>query len=132
MDESIERIDARADSLVQGHIELLQSLVSLRKKHKLTQGDVAERMSVSQSAVSQFERYDSNPTLATLRRYALAVGARVEERVLDDCEEHAPFQLVRGLRVIQGGRMETETPKELRWADALDSSTPRVAHVAAK
>ncbi len=132
MDESIERIDARADSLVQGHIELLQSLVALRKKHRLTQGDVAERMSVSQSAVSQFERYDSNPTLATLRRYALAVGARIEEKVLDDCAEHAPFQLVRGLRVIQGGRMETDTPKELSWAEALASSTPRVAHVASR
>lgn len=132
MDESIERIDARADSLVEGHLALLQSLTSLRKKHGLTQGDVAERMSVSQSAVSQFERYDSNPTLATLRRYALAVGARIEERVLDDCAEHAPFRLVGGLRVIQGGREHSDTSKELRWADALSDSTHRVARVAAK
>ena len=132
MDESIERIDARADSLVQGHTDLLQGLVALRKKHKLTQGEVAERMSVSQSAVSQFERYDSNPTLATLRRYALAVGARIEERVLDDCAEHAPFRLVEGLRVIQGGRGPADASKELRWADALSASAHRVARVAAK
>ncbi len=50
--------------------------MALRKKHHLTQADVAERMGVSQPTVAEFERYDANPTLSAIRRYALAVGAR--------------------------------------------------------
>ncbi len=63
---------------------MIRDLVAMRVQHKLKQGVVAERMGVSQSAVSQFERYDSNPKLSTVRRYALAVGARIEYRLTDD------------------------------------------------
>lgn len=59
-------------------------LVALRREAGLTQGDVAERMGVSQQAVSKFERYDSDPKLSTVRRYANAVGALVEHRVERD------------------------------------------------
>lgn len=85
-EESIEVLDARADSLVDHDTELLRSLAALRKKHGLTQAQVAERMMVSQPAVASFERYDANPTLATIRRYAMAVGARLRTEVIDDCE----------------------------------------------
>ncbi|MFD1210974.1 helix-turn-helix domain-containing protein [Arthrobacter sp. GCM10027362] len=93
MTEEVTRIEARADSLVDSHDELMRELVAMRHKHNLTQEVVAERMSVSQPTVAAFERYDSNPTLATIRRYALAVGARIQNSVIDDCEEHAaPFE----------------------------------------
>ena len=84
MDETVEAITARAEALVASHRELLQDLISLRVANRLSQGDVAERMGVSQSAVSQFERYDANPKLSTVRRYALAVGARINHRVEND------------------------------------------------
>lgn len=87
MSEELSRIEARADSLVDSHTELLEQLVAMRKKHKLTQALVAERMSVSQPTVAAFEHYDANPTLSTLRRYALAVGARLENSVVDDCSD---------------------------------------------
>jgi transcriptional regulator with XRE-family HTH domain len=93
MTEEMSRIEARADSLVDAHEVLMRSLVRLRKTHGLSQEVVAERMGVSQPTVASFERYDANPTLATIRRYALAVGARVQNSVIDDCEEHAaPFE----------------------------------------
>ncbi|WP_230670823.1 helix-turn-helix domain-containing protein [Rathayibacter sp. Leaf248] len=80
-DEPLEAIQARADDLVESHQRLLEDLIGMRREHKLSQAVVAERMGVSQSTVSTFERYDSNPTLATIRRYALAVGARIHHTV---------------------------------------------------
>jgi DNA-binding XRE family transcriptional regulator len=88
MDEDFALIEARADSLVTEHRELMQDLVRFRTKHHLTQEVVAERMGVSQPTVAAFERYDSNPKLSTIRRYALAVGARIEHSVVDDCAAH--------------------------------------------
>lgn len=84
MDETLEVIEARAEALVDADTALLRALVKMRKSRGLTQDQVAERMMVSQPAVAQFERYDANPKLSTLRRYALAVGARVHHVVIDD------------------------------------------------
>lgn len=77
------QLEALADSLVESHDKLLKDLIGMRKKHHLSQEAVAERMGVSQPTVAAFERYDSNPTLSTIRRYALAVGASISH-VLDD------------------------------------------------
>lgn len=82
--EDLEVISRRADSLIEDHAALLTRLIALRKEHGLSQAEVARRMGVSQPTVAGFERYDANPTLSTLRRYALAVGARLETHVVDD------------------------------------------------
>ena len=92
-DDDFVRFEAQADALVQNHRRLLRRLVAMRKHHHLTQADVAERMGVSQPAVAAFERYDANPTLSTIRRYALAVDARIEERVIDDCKPDTGWSL---------------------------------------
>lgn len=97
MKEDLSHIEARAESLVDAHAALLAELIELRRHHKLSQGVVAERMSVSQPTVAAFEHYDSNPTLSTIRRYALAVGARLEISVIDDCPDtvgHSVTELV--------------------------------------
>lgn len=70
-----KRRKQHAKELVRTSRNFLDDLISFRSASKMTQADVAELMGVSQSAVSQFEHYDANPTLATVRRYALAVGA---------------------------------------------------------
>jgi transcriptional regulator with XRE-family HTH domain len=93
-DEDVGRIARRADALVEGHRKLLADLISYRAEHDLTQAVVAERMGVSQPAVAAFERYDANPTLSTIRRYALAVGVRISERVIDDCADTVPSTFV--------------------------------------
>ncbi len=84
MNEDLAVIDARAHSLVESHSAQLSDLLELRRKHHISQEIVAERMGVSQPTVSAFENYDSNPTLSTIRRYALAVGARISFQVIDD------------------------------------------------
>ncbi|GEL93890.1 helix-turn-helix domain-containing protein [Cellulomonas composti] len=85
--ESAELIARRADTLIEDHAALRATLVRLRREHGLSQAVVAERMGVSQPTVAGFERDDANPTLSTLRRYALAVGAKTRTVVIDDCAE---------------------------------------------
>lgn len=87
MQEDLRVIRDRAQSLAREQHELMSSLVQFRVKHHLRQEDVAERLGITQAAVSKFERYDSNPTLASIRRYALAVGVRLNLTAIDDLAE---------------------------------------------
>ena len=61
---------------------LVSDLVAARTAAGMTQEQVALRMWTRRSAVSRLEsgRY-ARPTLDTIQKYALAVGARVEVRV---------------------------------------------------
>ena len=86
-DESLER---RADLLVDARDRLLEGLVRLRREHKLSQQTVAERMGVSQPTVAAFERYDANPTVSSIIRYAMAVNALLDIKVVDDCGDGVP------------------------------------------
>lgn len=85
----IARLSQLSDSLVDAHEYLMDQLVALRKSNKLSQDEIASRMGVSQPTVAAFERYDSNPTLASIRRYALAVGARIQNSVIDDASSES-------------------------------------------
>lgn len=85
MTDEIAAIEARAEALVESHDKLLADLIALRTKHHLSQLDVAIRMGVTQPTVSAFEKYDANPRLSTIRRYALAVNALIDHEVIDDC-----------------------------------------------
>nr|WP_314844239.1 helix-turn-helix transcriptional regulator [Schaalia odontolytica] len=83
-------LEERADLLVDARDRLLEGLVSLRKEHNLSQQTVAERMGVSQPTVAAFERYDANPTVSSIIRYAMAVDALLDVKVVDDCGEGVP------------------------------------------
>lgn len=98
-----------ADTLVESHVELMRALVSMRKRHSLTQEQVAERMSVSQPTVAAFERYDANPTLSTVRRYALAVGASIAHDVVDAC---TPLTSDRFEAVVAGNVIPWPQPRK--------------------
>lgn len=69
-----------ADELVQEDDRLLSELVELRRK-TMTQQEVADRLGISRPAVAAFERYNADPRLSTVRRYALAVRAHVGHTV---------------------------------------------------
>lgn len=71
-----------AERLVTADNRLLDDLVDLRKSRRLTQQQVADRLGVDQSAIARIESGDRDPHLSTLRRYALAIGAEVEHRVV--------------------------------------------------
>lgn len=72
-----------SDELVRQTNGAMRDLVHLRETKDIKQREVAERMGISRSAVAQLERYDANPTLSSLRRYALAIDALIEIGVSD-------------------------------------------------
>ena len=61
---------------------LVDDLVASRAAAGMTQQDVADRMPSTRSAVSRLESgVRTRPTLATIEKYARAVGASIEIRV---------------------------------------------------
>lgn len=75
--------DALAEELVRGDFAWIDQLIALRKRHGLSQAEVAARMGRSQSVVSDIETMSTDPRLSTLRRYALAIGVAVKHRVFE-------------------------------------------------
>jgi len=124
-DESLER---RADLLVDARDRLLEGLVRLRKEHKLSQQTVAERMGVSQPTVAAFERYDANPTVSSIIRYAMAVNALLDIKVVDDCGEGVPATWQMSGAAQATVRVSTPSRKTQVVADDW-SITQELAHV---
>lgn len=124
-DESLER---RADLLVDARDRLLEDLVGLRKEHKLSQQTVAERMGVSQPTVAAFERYDANPTVSSIIRYAMAVDALLDIKVVDDCGEGVPATWQMSGAAQATVRVSTPSRKTQVVADDW-SITQELAHV---
>ena len=65
---------------------LFDELLRARKEAGLTQAEVAERMSTQPSVVARLEagggRQKHSPSLATLHKYAEAVGCRLEIKMV--------------------------------------------------
>ena len=66
---------AVATALAEADLRLMYALVERRRSLGLTQAQVAERLGWSTATVARLERYDSDPRLSQVRRYALAVDA---------------------------------------------------------
>ena len=66
------------DDLGDDSQSLGSALASARRTAGLSQSDVAERMGTSQPAVARLEAGSTNAQLSTLRRYAEAIGCRLE------------------------------------------------------
>ncbi|CAD6005281.1 helix-turn-helix domain-containing protein [Agreia sp. COWG] len=74
----------RAAELAKADYRLLAGLVRTRKLRKMSQQDVADKLGLSQPTIASFERYDGDPKLSTIRRYAHAIGAIVTHQVAPD------------------------------------------------
>jgi len=61
---------------------LSAALLEARAKAKMSQADVAQKLNTSQPAIARLESGRIYPSLRTLRRYAQAVGAEVEIRLV--------------------------------------------------
>lgn len=57
--------------------DLAELMRKARKDSNLSQAEVAEMMGTTQSAVSDFERGETDPQLSTIQRYARAIGSKV-------------------------------------------------------
>ena len=78
---------AQSDALGQ---KLGKTIQRLRMADKLSLGDLSEQSGVAKSMISQIERNETNPTLATLSRISLALGTSVEA-VLSENDNSSPF-----------------------------------------
>jgi len=64
---------------------LIKQMLSARAKAGLTQEAVAESMGTTKSAVSRLESGGKHrPSLASLKKYAHAVGCRLEIRLVEE------------------------------------------------
>lgn len=67
--------------LVANDDAMIGALVRLRLARRLPVAIVAERMGTTADSVRELEAFESDPRLSTLRRYALALGARITTTV---------------------------------------------------
>jgi DNA-binding XRE family transcriptional regulator len=74
-------VRAEYDALEQ-EFALANELISARARAGMSQADVAARMGTTQSTIARLESGRSLPSLRTLSRYAAAIGARAEVRLI--------------------------------------------------
>ena len=63
---------------------MLTKIKEMRKRINLTQGDLANQLSVTQGAVSQWESGLTNPTLEMLVKIAAVLQCTVDELLHDE------------------------------------------------
>ena len=61
--------------------DMARELIAARGRAGLTQGEVAQRVGTTQSAVARLESGKRMPSLRTVQRYASAIGARARVRL---------------------------------------------------
>jgi DNA-binding XRE family transcriptional regulator len=72
-----------ANQELAGEYKLVRELLAARTRAGLTQEEVARSMGTTKSAVSRLEAAGKHsPSVATLKRYARAVGCEIEIRLL--------------------------------------------------
>src|SRR4051812_22110198 len=83
--KALRRSDVKAEfANMAEEFGLLDEFLKARAERGLTQAQVAERIGTTQSAVARMEsgRGKHSPSLATLSRYADALGCRLEIRLV--------------------------------------------------
>lgn len=101
----------------------------IRHERKLSQGDLAQMVGVTQQAIAKLEDPDANPTLATLRKVANALGMQVslsldsiaqyaESVTVRSSAEHIPPSSKSAARHPSGFRSKSSPPSTARRAMA--------------
>lgn len=82
---ALARPDVKAEyERLKPEFAFLDQVLAARKAAGLTQADIARRIGTTQSAIARLESGSGKhlPSLATLHKYASAVGCRVEIRLV--------------------------------------------------
>lgn len=68
----------------------LDQFLQARTAAGLTQADLAEKIGTTQSAIARLEsgKGQHSPSLSTLRKYARALGCRIELRLIRESNTH--------------------------------------------
>ncbi len=73
-------------------IIISKNITDLRKKHKLTQAELAEKLNYSDKAVSKWERSESIPDIAVLKTIAELFEVSVDYLLTEDHSDYIPVQ----------------------------------------
>ncbi len=89
---ALERADVKAeyDKLAE-EFQFLDEFLKARAAAGVTQAEVAERIGTTQSAVARLESGGGkhSPSIATLQKYAHALGCRLELRLVNEIKSGA-------------------------------------------
>jgi transcriptional regulator with XRE-family HTH domain len=86
---ALARGDVRAEfDKLEEEFAFLDEFLKARAAAGMSQAEIADRMGTTQSAVARLEsgRGKHSPSLATLRKYARALGYRVDLRLIKEKE----------------------------------------------
>lgn len=72
----------KAYDALEEEFAFLDEVWKARANAGLTQAEIAERLGTTQSAVARLESGTGNPSVGTLKRYATALGCRLEVKLV--------------------------------------------------
>ena len=84
---ALDRADVKAEyARLDEEFALLDEFLKARTAAGITQAEVAERIGTTQSAIARMESWSGkhSPSLATLQKYAHALGCRLELRLVNE------------------------------------------------
>jgi transcriptional regulator with XRE-family HTH domain len=84
---ALEREDVKAEyDRLEEEFAFLDEFLKARSSAGMNQAEVAEKMGTTQSAVARLEsgKGKHSPSLATLRKYARALGYRIDLKLVKD------------------------------------------------
>ena len=109
--------------------EILDEILRARAEAGVTQAELAARIGTTQSAVARLETAmgKHSPSIGTLKRYASALGYRLQVRLVKERGLTALAQKTHGVPVdadalLQRARALRQTPKGRRVTDRLLNS----------
>lgn len=83
---------------------IAHNIISLRKKHGMTQIELAEKLNYSDNAVSRWERGEVTPSIETLEQisdiFAVPIETLFKENVLEIVDKDTKTERVRKLSVL--------------------------------
>lgn len=82
--DGLSAADRLSVDLARSENHLIRELIAVRQRRGLKPAEVARKMGVDRSVVTRFESGGTNPTMATINRYAEAVGAMIRYVVEPD------------------------------------------------
>ena len=89
-DQQYSAEDRLGIALARSENRLIRQLIAVRHSRGLKPAELARKMEVDRSVVTRFESGGTNPTMATINRYAEAVGAVIHHNEQEPHPQASP------------------------------------------
>lgn len=89
LDKLLDNPEVKAEyDKLEPEYALVREMIKARKRARLTQDQVAERMGTTKSAVARLESATHKPSLRSIERYAAAIGHKLEWRLVPETNSY--------------------------------------------